>query len=155
MGPGNPPAVWVWTRKTVQFGSKPVQKPDPLLLGGPSPDPYPLTRGFCLVWLDPSFPISASAFRVFLLLSYSDILLLIVKDRCLYISVIFELVGTLWNANNMRYAPYLILKMSVNDICYCVLGNMRGARLLIEPKAVLTAFIGTNESNTPPAPSRQ
>jgi hypothetical protein len=33
-GLGNPPAVWVWTGKMVRFGSKPVQKPDPLCLGG-------------------------------------------------------------------------------------------------------------------------
>jgi hypothetical protein len=71
----------------------------------------------------------------------------------LYIWVIFELIGSLWNENNMRYAPYLILKMSVNDFWCCVLGNLRGNRLLIVIKAVLTAFIGKNESNTPFAPS--
>jgi len=50
-GPGNPPAVRILTRKTVQFGSRPIQKPDPQLLGGPNPDPYPWTRGCCQVWL--------------------------------------------------------------------------------------------------------
>jgi len=40
-GPGNPPAVRIWTGKTVWFASRTVQKPDPLLLGGPNPDPYP------------------------------------------------------------------------------------------------------------------
>jgi len=65
-GPGNPPAVRVWTTKIVQFGSKPVQKPDPLHLGGPNPDLYPSTRGFCRVWLDLSVSISGSGIRVFL-----------------------------------------------------------------------------------------
>jgi len=63
MGPGNPPAVRVWTRKTVRFGSRPVEKPDPLLPGGPNLAPYPSTRGFRQVWLDPSGPISRFAFR--------------------------------------------------------------------------------------------
>jgi hypothetical protein len=65
-GPGNPPAVRVCTGKTVRFGSRPVQKPDPELLGGPNLYPYPSTRGFCRVWLDPSVPVSGSPFRVFL-----------------------------------------------------------------------------------------
>jgi len=65
-GPGNPPAVRVWTGKTVRFGSRTVQKPNPQHLGRPNPDPYPSTRGFCRVWLDPSVPISGSSFRVFL-----------------------------------------------------------------------------------------
>jgi len=45
-GPGNPPAFRVWTAKTGRFGSRTVQKPDPLTLGGPNPDLYPSTRGF-------------------------------------------------------------------------------------------------------------
>ena len=78
-GPGIPPAVGVWTAKTGRFGSRPVQNPGPLTLGGPNPDPYPSTRGFRRVWLDPSFPISGSTFRVSHLWSHSDMLLLIVK----------------------------------------------------------------------------
>jgi len=65
-GPGNPPAVRVWTGKTVLFGSTTVQKPDPQLLGGPNPDPYPSTRGVCQGWLDPSVLISGFSFQVFL-----------------------------------------------------------------------------------------
>jgi hypothetical protein len=45
-GPGNLPAVRVRTAKTVQFGSRQVQKPNPQLLGGPNPDPYPSTSVF-------------------------------------------------------------------------------------------------------------
>ena len=65
-GPGNPPAVRVRTAKTVRFGSKPIQKPDPLHLGGPNLDPYPSTRRFCRVSLDLSVPISGSGFQVIL-----------------------------------------------------------------------------------------
>jgi hypothetical protein len=65
-GPGNPPAVRVWTGKTVRFDSRTVQKPDPELLGGPNPYPYPSTCGLCWVWLDPSVPVSSSPFGVFL-----------------------------------------------------------------------------------------
>ena len=76
-GPGNRPAVRVWTAKTGQFGSTPGQKTDPLTLRGPKtdPDPYPSTRGFRRVWLDPSVPILGSACRVSHLRSHSDMLL--------------------------------------------------------------------------------
>jgi hypothetical protein len=77
--PGNPTAVRVWTAKTGRFGSTTFQKPDPQTLGGPNPNPYPSTRRFRRVWLDPSVPISRSAFRVSHLWSDSDILLIIVK----------------------------------------------------------------------------
>jgi hypothetical protein len=78
-GPGNPAAVRVWTAKIGRFGSRTGQKPDPQTLGGPNPDSYPSTRGFRLVWLDPSVPISGSAFRDSHLWSHSDTGLLIVK----------------------------------------------------------------------------
>jgi len=76
--PDNPPAVQIWTAKTGRFGSRPVQKPNPLILDGPYPDPYPSTRKFCLVWLDPLVPFSSSAFRVLHFWSHSDMLLVIV-----------------------------------------------------------------------------
>jgi len=63
-GPGNPPAVRVWTPKTGWVGSRTVQKPDPQTLGGPNPDPYTSSLGFRRVWLDQSVPTSGSAFRV-------------------------------------------------------------------------------------------
>jgi hypothetical protein len=78
-GPGNPPAVRVWSAKMSRFGSRPGQTPDPLTLGGPNPDPYPSISGFRRVWLDSSGPFSGSAFRVSHLWSHSDMLLLIVK----------------------------------------------------------------------------
>jgi len=64
-GLGNLPAVHVQTGETVWFGSRPLQNHDPQRLGGPNLDPYPSTRGYCLVWLDPLVPISGSVFRVF------------------------------------------------------------------------------------------
>ena len=63
-GPGNPAAVRIRTGKTVRFGSRPVQKPDPELFGGPNPYPYSSIRGFCRVWQDPSVPVSGSPIRV-------------------------------------------------------------------------------------------
>ena len=78
-GPGNPPAVQVLTAKTGGFGSRPVRKPDQLTLGGPSLDPYPSTRGFRRIWLDPSVPITGSGCRLSHAWSHSDMLLLIVK----------------------------------------------------------------------------
>jgi len=65
-GPGNPPAVQVWIGKTVGFGSRIVQIPNPLLHGGPNPDQYLSTRGFYWVYLDLSVPIPCSGYRVFL-----------------------------------------------------------------------------------------
>jgi len=64
--PSNPPAVRVWTAKTVRFSSRMVLKPDLLLLGGPNPAPYPSTLGFCRVWLEPSSTISSFGFRIVL-----------------------------------------------------------------------------------------
>lgn len=66
MGPGNPPAVQVWTRNPVQFRSRSIQKPDQLLLARQNPYPYRSICGFCWVCLDPSVLISGSRFQVFL-----------------------------------------------------------------------------------------
>jgi len=65
-GPGDSPAVLVWTRQMVQFSFRTVQKPDLQLLGRPNLYLYQLTRGFCRIRLDPSVPISGSYFRDFL-----------------------------------------------------------------------------------------
>jgi len=64
--PGTRPAVRIWTRKMVRFGSRPVQIPDWELLGGANPYPYPSTSRFYQIWLDPSVVVSGSPFRVFL-----------------------------------------------------------------------------------------
>jgi hypothetical protein len=113
-GPGNPPAVQVWTAKTGRFGSRLGQKPNPLTLGGPYSDPYPATRGFCRIWLDLSVPISGSVFRVWPLVSHWDMRLMMVKYWRWYCAVHFSRISCLdvqnWNTN----APNHILKISVN-----------------------------------------
>jgi len=78
-GLGNPEVVLVWTGKTIWFGFKTVEEPYLLLFGRPNPDPYPLTRRIFRVWIAQSVLISCSAFRIFYLLKYSDILYLITK----------------------------------------------------------------------------
>ena len=78
-GPGNPRAVRVWTPKMGRLVSRTIQKPDLQTLGRPNLDPYLSTDRFRWVWLDPSVPISGTAFRVSHLWSHSDMLLLISK----------------------------------------------------------------------------
>jgi len=114
MGPGNPPAVRVWTAKTGRFSSTTVQNPDPLTHGGPNPDPYQSIRGFCWVWLDPWVPISGSGFRVSYLWAHSDMLLLIVKYWHWYVPVHFRRISRLDVQNKHTHAPNHILKRSVN-----------------------------------------
>ena len=114
MGSGNPPAVRVWTTKTGRFGSRPVQKPDPLTLGGSNPDPFPSTRQFCRAWWDPSVPISGSAFRVPHLWSHSHMLLLIVRYWHWYVMVHFRHISPLDIENKHTHKPNHILKMSIN-----------------------------------------
>jgi len=113
-GPGNPPAVRVWTGKTVRFSSKTLQKPNQQTLGGPNPDAYLSTRGFRRVSLDPSVPISGSAFRVSHLWSHSDMRLLIVKYWPWYVKVRFRRISRLDVQNKHTQAPNYNLKMSVN-----------------------------------------
>jgi len=67
-GPGNTREFRVQTATTDLFGSRTVQRCDPLGPGGPITDVYQSTAGFFRVWLDPSFPISSSVFQVLLLL---------------------------------------------------------------------------------------
>jgi hypothetical protein len=111
---GNPPAVLVWTAKTGRFSSRPRRKLEPLTPGGPNPEPYPSTRGFCRVWLDTSVPICGSAFRVSHLWSHSDLLLLIVKCWHWYVTVHFQHICRLDVQNNHTYTPNHILKIWVS-----------------------------------------
>jgi len=113
-GPSNEPAVQIWTSKTGQFSYSPVQKPDLLTLGGPNPDLYPSTHGFRWVCLDPSVPITGSAFRVSHSWSHSDMLLLIVKHWHWYITVHVAHISRLDVQNKHSHVPNHILKMSVH-----------------------------------------
>jgi hypothetical protein len=65
-------------------------------------------------WLEPSGPISGSAFRVPHLSSNSDMLLLIIKDWHSYVMVYFRLISRLDVRNSDTHAPNHILKMSAN-----------------------------------------
>ena len=114
IGPGNLPAVWVWTVKTVQFGSKPIQNPDPRHLGRPNTDPYLSTRGVWQVWLDPLVPISDSSFQLFYLSSHSEIILLITKYCLWYVIVLSWCICRLYNQKQERDTPCAILKSRVN-----------------------------------------
>lgn len=93
--PGNSAAVKVRSAETGRFGSTSIQQPDALCLGGPIKNPYPSTDRFPCVWLDPLVPISSRACRVFYFWSHSHVELIIAKDRCLYIVVIFAINGNL------------------------------------------------------------
>jgi len=113
-GPGNRPAVWIWTAQLDRFGSRPVQNPNQLTLGGNTPDPYPSTCGFHRVWVDPLVPIPGFAFWASRLQSHSDMLLLIVPNWHWYITVHFWWISRLDVQNNHTHTPNHILKMSVN-----------------------------------------
>ena len=114
MGPGDPPAVQVWTAKTGLFSSRPIQKSEPLTIGGPNPDPYPWTCGIWRVGLNPLVPISNSVFRVPQLWWHSNMLLSIVTYGHWYGTVCFWNIGHLNAHNKHKHGPYHILKMSVN-----------------------------------------
>jgi hypothetical protein len=114
MGLGNLPAVRAWTINIGPVSSRPIQNPDPLRLGRPNWDPYPSTCGFRRGWLDPSVPISGTAFRVSHLWSHSDMLLLIVKYWHWYVTVHFRRISRLDVQNKDTLAPNHILEMSVN-----------------------------------------
>jgi len=67
-GPGDPPAVWVWTRSMVGFGFKTVHKPNWLHLGRANLYLYSSSGGDSRGWLTLLGPISGSRFRVALIL---------------------------------------------------------------------------------------
>jgi len=112
-GPGNPPAVVIWTTKMGSFDSRPVQKLKPLIHGGLNPDLYPSTCWFRWVWLDPSVPITGSAFWVSYLWSHSDMLLTILRNWHWYIKVYYRCIGRLSVQNEQTDGPDDILKMGV------------------------------------------
>jgi hypothetical protein len=113
-GSGNPLAVRVCTAKMGRFGSKSVQNPNPLTVGGPNLHLYPSTSGFRRVSLDPAFPNSGSAFRGSHLWSHSDLVPLIVKYWHWYFTVHFQCISFLDVQNKHTHTPNHILKMSAN-----------------------------------------
>jgi len=155
--PGNPQKVPDWTGKTVQFGSRTVQKPDSLLLGGPNPAPYPSTRGFHRVWLDPSHPISGFAFQVslfivaFRYLTVNHKILTMVR-QCFF--------WTNWPPLWWKYVDKCSLphpgnecQWSVNNFRSCIMGNQSAHWLKLVITGVFASFIGEGRSDMLPAPS--
>jgi hypothetical protein len=112
--PGNLPAVQVSLAKQCRFGSRPVQHPALLTLGGLNLDPYLSICWFCWVWLVPSVLIAGFMFRVWHLWSHSDSLLWIVKYWDWYVTVHYECIGCLNDRNENTQVDYRILKMNVN-----------------------------------------
>jgi len=156
-GQGNLQVNRVWTGKTVWFGSRPIQKPELLLLRSPNLALYQSTCGFCRVWLDRSGPMSGPAVWVDLY---------IVSFR--YPTVHREILTMVSHCSVRMYWPPLWSNRGetpslphpgnesqqwVNNCWSCILGNLSGHRLQIVITEVLASFIGKTRSNTLPAPS--
>ena len=159
MGPGNAPAVWVWTRKTFQFGSRPIQKADLLLLGGRNPAPYPWTHRFYWVWLDLSGPISGFPFWVVLVMvtfRYPTLDRIILTMVCHCSFWMYWL--PVWSKNvEQRSLPHPgnECQQSVTNLWFCIQGNLSGHWLQIVITEVLASFKGERRSDTLLAPSSQ
>jgi len=155
-GPGNLPAVRVRTGKTVWFGSRTVQKPDPQRLGRPNPDPYPSTRRFSQVWLDPSVPISSSVFRVFLFMvafryPTANRKILTLTGDCPFRMNRPPLSLKTRNASSMPH-PEHDSHRRVHDVSSCFMSNLGGDWMQTIINEVLAVFQAKRDSNTCPAP---
>lgn len=129
MGPGNQPAVWVSTGKTVPFGFWLVQILEPLLVGGPNPYLYLSTRGFCRVLLDPLVPISGSIFQVFLFavaLRYPTvnckISMLVLNCLCL---MYCKPSSSEWRKIRSMPHPQADPQWKVYDVLSCIMSKIR------------------------------
>jgi len=151
-GPGNPPADRVWTGKRCRFGSRTVQKPHPLLLGGPNPASYPSNRGFRHFWLDPSGPISGFSFQVVLFMvafryPTADRKILKMVPQCSF----WMYWPTLWsNYVDKRSLPHPgnQRQRSINDFTSFILVNQSRHWLQIVITEVLASIIGKSRSDT-------
>jgi len=153
-GPSNLPAA---TGKTVWFGSRTVQKSDPLLVGGPNPAPYQSTRGFRQVWLDLLGPISGFPLQVVLFMvafrfpTVNHKILTMVRP-CSFWMYWPPLWSKYVDKRSLTH-PGNERQCSVNDFRSCILNNQSGHWLQIVITEVLASFICKNRSNTLPAPS--
>jgi len=153
MGSGNLPAIQVWSRKTVRFGSRTFQKPDWLLHGGPNHASYPSTRGFRRDWLDPSGPISGSAFRVFLFMVAFRYPTVICKILTMVMHCHFLMN---WQPSYSKQVEWRSLPhpenechWSVNDWWSCILGNLSGAWSHVSINKCLAAFMNNWANDIP------
>jgi len=138
----------------VRFSARTVQKPDPLLLGSPNPDPYPSTIGFCRIWLHQSSPISDSAFQVqFMVASrYPTVKGKILTTVC---CCDFWIYWPPLQSKNEKWHdlchPGIEHQRSVNNIWSFILCNMRGDWFQIVINKVLACWIGKIGMHTLPA----
>jgi hypothetical protein len=149
---GTPKGVLGWTRKIVPFGSRPDQNPDPLYLGGPKPDPYLTTHGFCQVWLDPLGPIPVSGCLVFPLMvafryptANCKMVHLVscypISTHWLPLPSETQETCSLANLENER-------QWLGNNLWCFILGNLSGNWIWTFINVVKTTFICKRESNT-------
>jgi len=156
-GPGNPPAVYVWTGTTVRLGSRTDQQHEPLFPGGPNAALYPSICGFRRVWLDPSGPISGYAFRVgpfmvaFRYPTFNRKILTMVRQCSFWMY---------WPPLQSKYVDRRSLphpgnerQWSVNDFRSSILDTQSRHWLQIVIIEVLASFIGESKCDTLPTPS--
>ena len=157
--PGNLPAGQVQTAKTFQFSSRPIQKHNPLPLGGPNPYPSPASYGFCWVRLDPLVPIPGSAFHVVLFIVTFRYHTVNCKIFTVVHLCLFRCIGRLYNQTNGQTVsmphPENERQQSVDDFWSCIFSNLSGDWLQTFINDLLAAFIGKSGSNMLPAPSWQ
>jgi len=157
IGSGKLPAVWVHTRKTGWFGSRPVWKLALLLVGCQYPDSYPSTHRFHQVWLDPLGPIPGSAFEVFLFMvafSYPTV------NHSILTMVHHSSLWMYWQPFWSKCAQPCSLphpgnecQQSVNHFWSCILGNLSGNWLQIVITEVEASLNGKRGSAALYAPS--
>ena len=150
--PSNLPAVQGWTAQSGQFGSRPVQQPDQLLLGRSITDRYPSTHGF---WQGLVIPVSAnlrfcfSGYSIYgpIQIVYSSLH----KYQGWYVIAFFGCIGFLYDQKKWETdgLPHLgnQRQQSVNDLWSCILGNLSGDWLQTVINGELAAFISKIESD--------
>jgi len=130
----------------VRFNSRTVQNPNQLRLGGPNPEPYSSTLGFCWVWLHPSHSISTFAFRVIKFMVWfkyptvnSKIVTMV--RRCSF----WVCWPPLWSYNVDKWSlpyPGNEHQRSINDFRCCIRSNQSGHWLRRVTNEVLASSIG-------------
>ena len=144
-GSDNGPAVWVSTTEISCFGSGPVQKPNPVLFGGPNQDPYPSTCRFCLDWLDPSVLIAGFVFRVsqsLVAFRYATAYRTILTSVCQYLFWM-HMPPSRSKQTEIHSLPQLEneWQWSVNDCWPCIMAKHSTKWLILFTYIILTVLI--------------
>jgi len=111
-GLGNPPAVVVRNGKIIRFGSRPVHKPNALLVGGPNTDLTHQPTGCARFGKTCSVQSRVLLFRWFYLWLHLHILLVIAQDGQWYVTAFFGCTGSLYRTIIERHTLGQILEMS-------------------------------------------